>query len=258
MTRGPRLDPGFLTRPLAHRTLHDVRAGRPENSLSGARAAVLAGYGIEVDIQRSADRVAMVFHDDVLDRLTARGGPVAALSAADLSKTRLTHGTEGIPTLGALLEVVSGRVPLLIEVKDQTGSLGDADAGLENAVAQALAGYPGPVAVMSFNPHSVARLAKLLPGVARGLVTDPFARDDWPEVSEARLKALRAMPDLDRVGATFVSHNWRDLGAPAVAQARASGRDVLTWTVRSPDEEAVARKVAQNVTFERYLSPVPA
>ena len=67
----PRLSADFLSRPLAHRTLHDVRAGRPEISLAGARAAVLAGYGIEVDIQASADGQAMVFHDDVLNRLTA-------------------------------------------------------------------------------------------------------------------------------------------------------------------------------------------
>ena len=65
------LHPHFLTLPLAHRTLHDLGQGRPENSIEGARAAITAGYGMEIDVQLSKDGCAMVFHDDVLDRLTA-------------------------------------------------------------------------------------------------------------------------------------------------------------------------------------------
>ena len=112
----------FLQAPLAHRTLHDVRAGRPENSLSGARAAIAAGYGLEIDVQMSSDGVPMVFHDDVLQRLTRHVGRVRDFDAATLGQMRLTWGDETIPTLAAFLALVDGRVPVLLEIKDQDGA----------------------------------------------------------------------------------------------------------------------------------------
>ena len=54
------LHPDFLSVPLAHRALHDVNDGRPENSRAAIRAAIAAGYGIEIDLQLSKDGRAMV------------------------------------------------------------------------------------------------------------------------------------------------------------------------------------------------------
>jgi glycerophosphoryl diester phosphodiesterase len=247
------LPAAFFARPIAHRGLWGP--GAPENSLAAARAAVAAGYGIECDLQPSADGQAMVFHDEHLFRLTGAAGPVAARSAAELGRLRLLGGDEGVPTLGALLALVAGRVPLLVEIKDQSGRLGPSDGRLEAAVAAALARYHGPVAVMSFNPHAVAALRDLLPGVPRGLVTDGFDPADWPGVPPASCERLRAIPDFDTVGASFVSHGWTDLGRPRLAELRARGAAVLCWTVRSPQEEARARRGgANNVTFEGYLA----
>ena len=93
------LPPALLATPLAHRGFHDLAAGCPENSLSAFRAAIDAGYGIELDVQRSADGRAMVFHDDTLDRLTDRSGLVASLTAADLGRTLLCDSDDHIPTL---------------------------------------------------------------------------------------------------------------------------------------------------------------
>ncbi|MEM9637502.1 MAG: glycerophosphodiester phosphodiesterase family protein, partial [Pseudomonadota bacterium] len=87
----------FLTIPLAHRALHDVTDGRPENSRAAIRAAIDAGYGIEIDVQQSADAQAMVFHDDALDRLADGSGPVRAQTAGQLSRLRLRGGDEAIP-----------------------------------------------------------------------------------------------------------------------------------------------------------------
>jgi glycerophosphoryl diester phosphodiesterase len=80
----PALPPDFLRLPLAHRALHDRAARRPENSPAAIRAAVAAGYGIEIDLQLSRDGIAMVFHDETLDRLTDQTGLVADRDAADL------------------------------------------------------------------------------------------------------------------------------------------------------------------------------
>lgn len=238
---------------IAHRALHDRRDGRPENSRAAIRAALDRGYAIEIDIQPSSDGVAMVFHDAVLDRLTDATGPVAAQSADDLSRTRLRGGADGIPTLAAVLTMVDGAVPLLIEVKDQDGEMGPNVGPLEDAVIDALRGYGGEVAVMSFNPHSVAHMAERAPNVPRGLTTSAFDPAHWPELSAATRDRLRAMPDLDRIGAQFISHEAAALDMPEVARVRATGRAILCWTVRSAAAEATALRVADSVTFEGYL-----
>lgn len=254
----PPLPPAFLAVPLAHRALHDKTRGRPENSRAAVRAAVTAGYGIEIDLQPAADGTALVFHDETLDRLSLGTGPVRALSAAAAARVALRHGDgEGIPTLAEVLDLVAGRVPLLIEIKDQDGRLGPQVGGLEAAAARALAGYGGPVAVMSFNPHSTAEMARIAPHVPRGLTTCGFDPEEW-HLPEARCAELRAIADFDRTGSAFISHEAADLGRPRVAELKARGVPVLCWTIRSAAAEAEARRLADTVTFEGYRAAIPA
>jgi glycerophosphoryl diester phosphodiesterase len=127
------------------------------------------------------------------------------------------------------------------------------DGALERAAAADLAGYAGPVAVMSFNPESVAAMADLLPEVPRGLTTCGFDPADWPGVPPDRCAALAAIGDVARVGAQFVSHHHLDLGRPRIAELAVEGLAILCWTIRSPGAEAAARRIAANVTFEGYL-----
>ncbi|MDE3123681.1 MAG: phosphodiesterase [Paracoccaceae bacterium] len=254
----PALPDAFLTLPIAHRAFHDRDAGRPENGMEAIDAAIAAGYGIEVDIQPSSDGVPMVFHDDTLDRLTDASGPIKDRTAADLGALTLKGGASGIPTLAAVLAKIAGRVPLLIEIKDQDGANGPNVGPLEAAVAEALKGYKGPVALMSFNPHSVAAMARLAPDLPRGITSCSYPAKDWPEISAAERARLAAIPDYDRVGASFISHEAADLSNPRVADLKAAGATILCWTIRSPEAEAAARKVAQNITFERYAAAIPA
>ncbi|MEP4198497.1 MAG: glycerophosphodiester phosphodiesterase family protein [Aliishimia sp.] len=251
------LPESFLNIPLAHRALHDVTDGRPENSRAAIQAAIKAGYGIEIDVQLSFDGAAMVFHDDVLDRLTDETGAVRLRPASQLREIGLSGGAEGIPDLPEILELVSGRVPLLIEIKDQDGAMGDAVGALETAVAQALTGYEGPVGVMSFNPHSVALMADIRSDVARGLVTSSYDPDGWG-LPEEICANLRAISDYDRVGASFISHELSDLGRDRVRELKANGADILSWTIKSEAQEDEARKIAQGITFEGYLAKFPA
>lgn len=254
----PRLDPTFLRLPLAHRAYHNRAAGRPENSRDAVRAAVSAGYGIEIDVQPSSDGVPMVFHDYDLGRLTDARGPVAMRRAAELGTIRLKNAPDGIPTLAEVLALVGGRVPLLIEIKDQDGALGAGVGALERAVAADLAGYAGPVAVMSFNPHSVAAMANFAPEVPRGITTSAYRPEDWPLIPAPVRDRLRGIPDYEAVGACFISHEAGDLARDQVAALKAAGADVLCWTIRSPEQEAAARQVAHNVTFEGYAAAFPA
>jgi glycerophosphoryl diester phosphodiesterase len=256
------LHPDFLRLPVAHRALHAPGCARPENSRAAVAAAVSAGYGIEIDLQLSADGVAMVFHDDTLERLTDAQGPLRAHTAAALARLTLKDGAEGIPTLQEVLSIVGGRVPLLIEVKDQSGTVGPVDGQLEQATAAALAGYSGPVAVMSFNPESVAQMARHAPQVPRGLTTWGWPISDLPPSARtpealSRLSHLREIADYARLGACFISHHHRDLDRPRVAQLKSAGAAILCWTIQSLEMESRARRVADNVTFEGYLPALP-
>lgn len=252
------LPPSFRTTPVAHRALHDRAAGRPENSRAAVLAAVEAGYAIEIDLQRSADGHPMVFHDYDLNRLTGATGPLAIRSAADLGAIRLTDAQDGIPTLTEILTLIAGRVPLLIEIKDQDGAMGPNVGPLETATARALEGYEGPVAVMSFNPHSMAAMARLAPHIPRGLTTSAFDPAAWAPLPAHVCDLLREIPDYDRVGASFISHEWGDLTRPRVAELKAKGAAILCWTIRSPETEATSRSIADNITFEHYAAALPA
>ena len=145
MRRVP-LPAGFLRLPIAHRALHDRAQRRPENSPAAIRAAIAAGYAIEIDLQLSQDGIPMVFHDEALDRLTAEHGPLNAHPAATLSRIGLNDADDPIPTLHQVLALVAGQVPLLIEIKDQSLSLSQTDGQLEAATAALLSTYQGPVA----------------------------------------------------------------------------------------------------------------
>ncbi len=146
----PGLD--WLTaRPLAHRGLHDASAGVIENTASAFAAAIAGGYGIETDLQISADGEAMVHHDDALGRLTEGSGRLADMTAAEIKAVRFKASSDRILTLGELCELVAGRATLVLELKSHF----DGDRRLVQRCADVLANYAGPVAVMSFDPAMI-------------------------------------------------------------------------------------------------------
>lgn len=249
----PALSEAFFNAPITHRGFHNIAAGIPENSLAAFQAAMDAGYGIELDVQATKDADAMVFHDYDMKRLTGASGPIQMCDLGQAKARTLLGNDEPIPTFAEVLEFVAGRVPLLVEIKDQHGAMGPVDGRLERAVAKALEGYDGPVAVMSFNPHSVAVLADAAPGIPRGITTENWLGEDEQLIPAKRRAELVKIADYDRVGACFISHQASDLDRPRVADLKAAGARILCWTIRSAAQEAKAREVAENVTFEGYV-----
>lgn len=193
----------------------------------------------------------MVFHDYDLRRLTPLGGAIQQTPASKLIQTVLTDGHDVIEPLDAILRQIAGQVPVLIELKDQDGAMGSDVGTLEQAVAKALASYSGPAAVMSFNPHSVAQMAQLLPDTPRGIVTSAYDRANWPLPAATR-DHLRDIPDYDRVEASFISHEAADLTRPRVAELKAEGARILCWTIRSQEQADTALRIADNITFEGF------
>lgn len=253
-----RLSSDFLITPIAHRALHDVTDGRPENSRAAILMALKLGYSIEIDLQLSRDGQAMVFHDYALERLTDGSGPIQQMTSKELASLTLKGSNEGVPTLQEVLDLVAGKAPLLIEFKDQHGQMGAGVQTLESMAAPLLNAYKGPLAVMSFNPNTVANLAQFCPKIACGVVTCDFTKEEFPLLTTEIRDHLRGIKDYHRVGASFVSHDHRDLKSKSVGELKSEGAPILCWTVQSPSEEAEARKVADNITFEHYLASHPA
>jgi glycerophosphoryl diester phosphodiesterase len=241
--------PAWLTaRPVAHRGFHDAAAGRIENTLSAAEAAIARGFAIECDLQLTADENAVVFHDDTLDRLTDASGRVDRKSLAEVKAARLNGTDDRIPTLAELLETVSGRVPLVVELKSHWNG----DRRLERTVARALAADQGPLAVMSFDPESMRAMAGLAPSVPRGLVADRFTDAEYDDLSAGRRFVLRHLLEVARVGAQFVAYDVQALPASAPLFLRHLGWPLLTWTVRAAADRATAARYADQMIFEGF------
>jgi glycerophosphoryl diester phosphodiesterase len=235
-------------RPIAHRGLHG--GGLIENTLGAAAAAVALNYGIEVDLQLSADGEVVVFHDTTLDRLTDANGPLAARTLTDLKKLAFRNSRERIPTLQELLDTVAGRTPLILELKSEGGG----DMRLPARVTRILTGYAGPVACMSFDPVMVLALQKHAPGLPRGIVAERYYDDpDWKELSRTQKFMLGNLLHMWRTKPHFIAYYVRDLPALAPLLARhVLGMKLLTWTVRSEAERKRARWWAQQVIFEGF------
>lgn len=222
----------------AHRGLHG--AGVPENSRAAFAAAVAAGHGIELDVQRSSDGQPVVFHDDTLDRLTAQTGPVARLSTAQLGAIALAGTAETIPTLRQVLAAVNGRVPVLIEIKSDRGSRVAAQC---LAVRRVLEGYTGPHAVMSFDPRVSRWYWQNSPHTVRGLVVSEGEDRALPGKLRRHRALWHARPD-------FLAYDVRDLPSRFAAAQRRRGLPVVTWTVRTAEHRERAADHADAPVFE--------
>ncbi len=226
----------------AHRGLHG--GAIVENSRAAFRGAINRGLGIELDVQAARGGNAFVFHDAVLDRLTDSTGPIGKKLAPELDKILLSGTSETIPSLAEILALVDGHVPILIEVKSGSRSVG----GLCLAVRRALEGYRGQVAVMSFNPEVGHWFHEHAPRLVRGLVvTQEGQSGPWQKLRGQFIRHAslwRAKPD-------FLAYDIRDLPASFPAAQRKRGLKVLTWTVRSAWQEELALEAADEIIFER-------
>ena len=248
--------PDWLTqRPIAHRGLHDRIAGRIENSLSAARAALDAGFAIECDVQRSNDGEAMVFHDITLERLTGEDGAVAGRSASDLDRLTLAGSADCIATLPALLDVIGGRVPLICEIK----SAFEGDMRLAERAAEVALAYSGPIALKSFDPAVLVHLRENVElahhGVPLGLVAEAHYSDpEWDHLGPDRKAGLAALTEFSAIRPDFLSYAVHDLPHAAASLFRwAWKRPVMCWTVRTPDQRQRAARWADQIVFEGFI-----
>jgi glycerophosphoryl diester phosphodiesterase len=240
----------MLARPIAHRGLHDKSRGIIENTASAFAAAIAGNYSIECDLQLTGDGEAIVFHDETLDRLTSESGKVIERSTKQLKQVPINGSNDRMQTLQELLDQVDGKVALVIELKTHW----DGDVRLAIRAVEVLADYQGPCALMSYDPDLVETVASLSPSMVRGVVADRFVDPYYRKLPVSRRLRLRELSHLGRTRPHFISYYFRELPFAPVQQIRAAGFPVITWTIRSKEEEAQALRYCDQVTFESYIA----
>lgn len=240
-----RLHP-FLGVQWAHRGLHNIKMGIPENSMAAFRAAVKEGYGIELDVHLSRDKKIVVFHDDTFNRVCARDGRVEETDYREMKKYNLLDTKEGIPLLKEVLDYVGGRVPLLIEVKLPT-----ADTRICEYLEKELEGYGGKYMIQSFNCFVLRWLKKNRSEILRGQLSENLTKAGKKPHYIFRffvkylLTNVFCRPD-------FISYKMSDAANLSLWMNQYVFRaPVAVWTLRSEYEVWRAKRKFQMYIFER-------
>ena len=248
--------PAFLTQtPIAHRGLHGGEI--PENSLAAFEAAARKGYAVETDVRFTRDGQLVAFHDDTVDRMTDASGSVSAFPLSVLRALRLGGTAERIPLFSECLELIAGRVPLLLEIKDMPGVSG---AKIAAAVRDVIDRFPAlEYAVQSFQPAYPTAYKKLCPAIACGMlgIDKDYKKEDFHNSPLWRIKA-KLLPDICYRTAKKLDFISYYCGNYPSDKLRAYRGVKLAWTVRSSEEAERLRPFADNIIFEGFLPALPS
>ncbi len=234
---------------IAHRGLHTKDKTIPENSMAAFKAAVEAGYGIEMDIQFSKDRQIVVFHDDTLDRVCGVEGRVDSRTFEELEELKIEGTQERIPLFTDFLKLVDGRVPLLIELKH-----GKENALLCEQAMEILRGYKGDYCIESFNPLIVGWFKKHEPQILRGQLSAP-KKEFVGSVPAWQGFMLSHLLSNAIARPHFVAYSKEKHSVLAKLCDRL-GAMRFVWTVRDDDDHDAIEKKNDAMIFELYRPPV--
>jgi glycerophosphoryl diester phosphodiesterase len=239
----------LIARPIAHRGLHDTTQGIVENTLAAAQGAVAKNYGIECDLQLSRDGEAIVFHDETLTRLVGIDGDIADRDSADLTSLRYRGADAYIATFADLLDLVAGRVPLIVELKSRF----DGDGRLSLRAAAVAETYAGPLAFQSFDPQMLRQLRASRTTRPLGLIGEAdYRAEDWPGLDAATRARLASFSDLPDLKLDFLAWNVNDLPHAVPQRCAEQELQILTWTVRSAADRLHAAEWADQIIFEGF------
>lgn len=229
----------------AHRGLFDNETEAPENSITAIRKAVEAGYGIEFDVQLSKDNVPVVFHDASLQRMCGVDGKVWEYTIEELQKMKLGKSNETIPTFEHVLEVIDGRVPLIIEYK--------MDRALEKVCElgnEVLEKYNGPYCIESFHPLAVMWYRKNRPDVIRGQLSENYKRSGKKNFSLWLMTHLLTnfvtRPD-------FIAYRHSDADNFSRRICKKMGALSVAWTIRSEEQYVKAKSQFDLFIFDSFI-----
>lgn len=239
----------FKTWNYAHRGLHGN--GVPENSMAAFRAALDAGYGIELDVHLLKDGNLAVIHDGALIRTTGKDGFIEDLTTEDLKDYPLEGTAETIPTFREVIELFAGKAPMIVELKPERGN----HAALADATCKMLDEYDIDYCMESFDPRAVAWLKKNRPEIIRGQLTEDFLHNPKSKLPwivklfmSKNLSNFLSRPD-------FVAYKFADRKSTLSLYFCRKQMESVTWTVTTEEDYTVAKEEGWTVIFEGFLPP---
>lgn len=248
-TQSPKMLEDLKKYDYAHRGLHDIEKGVPENSMEAFRRAVDHGFGIEMDVHILRDGQLVVIHDSNLKRLCGIERTIEDMTWCEVGKLRLQGTEERIPLLRDVLSLVGGRVPLLIEIKPEKGNHKELCA----AVCRMLRSYGGMYWIESFDPRVVAWLKKHEPGLVRGQLLTYLRKNetrDFPAILDFILRNLLTncwtRPD-------FIAYHHEERDNLSLRLCRKLYNVCQAdWTIRTPEEYHEVKKDGSVAIFEHF------
>lgn len=195
----------------------------PENTIRAVERAIDMGAdAVEVDVRLSKDKVPVVIHDETIDRTTDGSGRVDNYTVQQLKSFDAGRG-EKIPLLSEVLDVVRGRICLLLELKEVDVSKYVLDL-VENR------NMLNQVMFISFHEEALKNIAQANPKTYRGLI--------YAKPEEFILKARN-------LGCVAIMPHYRLASLKTVEFAHRFNLKVNVWTV--DDLETVGELVKRGV-----------
>lgn len=230
----------------AHRGLFNNDEDIPENSTKAFSLALEHSYAIELDIQPTKDDIFVCFHDKSLNRMCNINNDLYNLNYYELQSINLLNSCEIIPKFTDILDLVDGKVPLLIEVKAHKNF----KKNLKTLVT-ILDNYDGKFAVFSFDPNIIRWFKKNKPSYIRGQITSYFHENNkMPKILKYLMKTLFfnkfTKPD-------FISYNLKNLPNKYATKYKNKGHFVFGYTARNQQEYDKVLKSYDNVVFENFI-----
>lgn len=235
-------DSWIAKQPIAHRGLFGDKI--PENSLAAFKNAVKNKLPIELDVTCLADGTPVIFHDEKLARMTGKDGYISHCKYEDIQKLTLSGTKEKIPTLEEALDVIDGKVPILVEIKNY-----DKVGFIEKAIWKVLQKYNGEYAIESFNPYSLEWFKENAPKVKRGQLAS-FLEDK--EMSRMKKYFLKKMLLNKKVSEpNFIVYDSKNM--PNKYLKKYYGvLPILAFTIKSEEEEMRLKGYCDNIIFDSY------
>lgn len=211
---------------IAHRGIFDNNKV-PENSIKSFKNAINKGYVIEFDVHLTKDKKIVVFHDMDLDRMTKEKGPIKELTLEELQKIKLLDTDYRIPSLDEVLELIDGKVPILIEIKYDVKGF-----ELPKLLLERLKTYKGEVAIQSFDPFVVSYIRFHAKEYLRGLLIGSFKN----KVKNIFINNLVLLPfDILISNPDFLAVDKKMYKNKKIKRFKKK-KNVVAWTMKSKED----------------------